>query len=388
MPGRHAAILLALTVLMTVLVVPPPASAVGCTTPCLVSATLDGADPGPGYKVTVLPNNPGGGEHQVLWSVTTDTDDPDLGAAARTGVWVITIDTGTVIPRVMFTHGGAVSVTRTVDGGGTYHATITANPILLTGGCDQDPWPWTCDSPASQQWDGYLDGTITDYGSWDDDAQRSAMWGMNFATNVAATSMPPEITSDATTGVDQLLIRLANAHLESDGITVFHGFVHLRIPNAFLRNAYGIDDPATLTSAGLDPELSGSGTGTVTVTPEADGTALLVDATNLTFSARTLRLHQGAIKPHRPTHLTAKRKAAHRAKLRFHASTARGSKVTGYKARCIGGSDKVLAKGHASPVKVKGLRAGVAYDCRVRATSKAGKSPWSHRVRVRRSAAA
>jgi hypothetical protein len=329
-----------------------------------------------------------GGENLLLWSVSSIATGNDLGAAARTDVWVITIDTGSVIPRVIFTHGGAVAVTRTDDGDGTYHATITASPILLTGGCDQSAWPWTCDSPASQQWDGYLDGTITDYGSWDDVAQRSAMWGMNFATNVAATSLPPEITSDATTGVDQLLIRLANAHLQSDGTTVFHGFVHLRIPNAFLRNAYGIDDPATLTSAGLDPELSGSGSGTVTVTPEADGAALLVDATNLTFSARTLRLHQGALKPHRPTQLTAKRKAAHRAKLRFHASTARGSKVTGYLARCVGGSDKVLAKRHGSPVKVKGLRAGVAYDCRVRATSKAGKSPWSHRVRVRKSAAA
>jgi hypothetical protein len=385
MPRRRAALLLALTLPMTALVAPPPASAVGCSAPCIDSVTLDGVDPGSGYIETATAYNPPGGEHQVLWSVTTDTGDQDLGAPARAGDWVIKINTGPVVPRVVFTHGGAVSVTRTdaPDVNGNYHVTIKASPIRLTGDCDQSTWPWTCDPTATKQWEGYLDGEITDYGSWDDVAQRSAMWGMNFSTNIAATSIPPEIAFDPTTGVDQLLIRLANPHYLKASTTEFHGFAHLRIPNSFLREAYGIDDPTTLTSAGLDPELGGTGSGTVTVTQEAGDGALLVDATGLTFSARTLRLHQGVIKPRRPTHLKAKRKAAHRAKLHFHASTARGSMVTGYKASCVAGSDKVTAKGHASPLKVTGLQAGVAYVCRVRAKSKAGKSHWSAHKHLR-----
>jgi Fibronectin type III domain len=380
---RRAALLLALTALTTTaLVAPPPASATSCTAPCIESFTVNGATPDPAYDVTVQPAG-ADGEHQLLWNVTK-SGDFELGAAARNDVFSFTIDTGTVVPRVAFTHGGDVAVTRTVDveHDGTYHVTITASPILLTGECNQSAWPWTCPSTATQQWDGYLDGEITDYGSWDDVAQRSAMWGMNFATNIAATSVPPEIASDPTTGVDQLLVRLANPHYESNGTTVFHGFVQLRIPNSFLREAYGIDDPTTLTSAGLDPELTGTG-GTVTVTQESGDAALLVDATGLTFSARTLRLHQGVIKPGKPTHLKAKRKAAHRAKLRFHASTARGSKVTGYKARCVAPSGKVKAKGHASPVKVTGLQAGVSYVCQVRAKSKAGKSHWSAHKHLR-----
>jgi Fibronectin type III domain len=384
---RRAALLLALTALTATLVgVPPAAAVVTCTAPCVDSVTVNGGALPSGYAVTAVANN-FDTEHQVLWNVTgPNSGDPyELGAAARDDTWVIKIDTGTVVPRVAFTHGDNVTIDRTADGDGSYHVTITASPEQLTGVCNQSSWPWTCPPTATQQWDGYLDGQLTDYGSWEDTAQRDAMYGMDFATNVAATSSPPEITGDASTGVDQLLIRLAAPHFLMDGTTVFHGFVHLRIPNAFLRNAYGIDDPATLTTAGLDPELSGSG-GTVTVTPESDGDALLVDATNLTFSARALRLHLGATQPRKPTGLRAKRKTAHKAKLHFHASVPRGSKVTGYQARCEArhSSAHVTAKGHRSPIKVTGLQSGVAYVCQVRAKSQAGKGPWSAKAKLKK----
>jgi hypothetical protein len=76
---------------------------------------------------------------------------------------------------------------------------------------------------------------------------------------MAATGLPPEIVNDPTTGAPQLLVRLANPHFRQDGSTVFHGFAHQRIPNAFLREVYAIDSPATLTTSGLAPVVTGRG---------------------------------------------------------------------------------------------------------------------------------
>jgi hypothetical protein len=258
--------------------------------------------------------------------------------------------------------------------------TITANPVLLVGTCDQTSWPWTCPSTADTQWDGYLDGELTDYQAWSDVAQRDSMYGMNYASNVSATSLPPEIVSDPTTGEQQILVRLANPHFEQDGTTVFEGFVHQRIPNAFLQTVYGIDDPSTLTSSGLTPVVSGTPTGTFSVTQESGGDAMLVDATDLTFSARKLLIHRGVVTPTVPIHVTAHRISTAGGRLGFTASKARGSRITGYAARCVHGTAVRTGSGKVSPVAVGQLKPGVGYQCRVKALSKDGPSVWSPAV--------
>ncbi len=268
------------------------------------------------------------------------------------------------------------------DGDGTYQVKISANPVLIVGDCDQRTWPWTCDHTATRQWDGYLDGQVTDYEAWVDPAQRASFYGMDFNSNISATGLPPEIVNDPTTGAEQILVRLANPHFQDDGVTVFHGFAHQRIPNAFLREVYGIDAPASLTTGGLSPVVSGSGPATTSVALEPGGGAVLVDVSDVTFSARILRINRGVITPTRPTDIHGARLGPAGGRLRFDPATPRGSQITGYQSRCVHNAHVVTTNGKASPLVVTGLHAGVPYDCRIRAKSKAGLGAPSASVRI------
>jgi hypothetical protein len=351
--------------------------------PCIVSASVNGTtvdETDTDYDLTLL-HSTAGGSNDLLWTVQREGggDPYELSpTGSLSDVWVITIDAGTIEPRVAFIHGDDVTVARAGN-----QITITASPITITGECDQGVWPWTCPGTATTQRDVYLDGSVTDYGVWDNVAQRKAMLGMNYATNVSATSLPPEIVNDPSTGEEQLLIRLANPHFQMDGSTVFTGFAHLRIPNAFLKKAYGVDDPATLTGSGLAPSVGGpsAGSGTATVAPDPAGGAMLVDITGLTFSHRLVRIKRGVITPTKPKDLRARRMGGSGAKLKFDPATARGSRIKRYEARCTQGSDVAVDRGRRSPLRVGGLGGG-SYTCRVRALSKAGPGKWSARDRI------
>ena len=208
---------------------------------------------------------------------------------------------------------------------------------------------------------------------------------MDFNTNIDSTSIPPQIVKDPDSGAQMIQLDLANAHyLKSEPTKVFKGFAHVRLPNAFLKEVYEVDSPATLTAAGLAPT---TGSGTVTVTDT--GSALAVDVENMTFSARRVKIKRGVITPRKPTSLAAKRTGANTAKLTFMAALPRGSKVTGHAARCVAvtGTHVVTDKELDGPPQyISGLRRGVAYDCKVRGLSKAGPGAWTAAVRVPKSA--
>ena len=382
MSRRRHGLLASLAVASTSLAVvaPGPASAAACGT--VESVLMDGAAVPVEYELSVTCDALGGSQ-DVRWNVTKNGS-YDLGAAARTQVWSMRIDTGNVVPRVTSTHGGAVTVERSRTGDGHWHVDISAKPVLMLGECDQSVSPWTCPSVATQQWDGLLSGEITDYGSWEDAAQRAAFYGMDFASNIAASTIPPQIVADSVSGADMISLELANPHfLKSDPTQVFKGYVKTRIPNAFLKEVYGVDSPASLTSAGLAPTLSGSGSGSLTVVDT--GTALVVYGTDMSFSRRVLRVHRGTITPTRPTGLTTRRTGSTTAKLSFTASKSRGAKVTGYQARCtarVGTHVVTDTETNTPPQYISGLRRGVAYDCKVRGTSKAGPGPYTAVVRL------
>jgi hypothetical protein len=353
--------------------------------PCVESASRNGVgitSSDPTWTVYIA-NITGTGSNDFQWMIWKNGGF-DLGAAALGDTWVIHIDTGTEVPRVAFTHGDNVTIDRALHGDGTYHVTVTATPVVMTGDCDQSSWPWTCPMVATREWSGYLDGEISDYGSWGDATERNSIYGMNYASDVAATGLPPQVVADPATGTQQIVIDLANPHFRMDGVTVFQGFVHQRIPNAFLHTVYGIDDPATLTGSGLVAAVSGSaaGSGTITVSQEPSGDAMLVDITGLTFSARKLRIERGVITPTRPTGVSAVRTSATAGKVRFTRSSARGSRIVGYAARCAHGSSVKTAVGPSSPIVVTGLSRGVPYSCQVKARSKAGVSLWSAAVNM------
>lgn len=362
--------------------------------PCISSMTINGADvrSSPDWGIVADSYSVGGSNEIAVNLVRMDEEGwhYELGSASRDDDVVIKVLTGSLVPRLVSGKAQDTSVVR-VGSGSAYEVTVSGTPVVVSGQCDQSSWPWTCpeftgtgDDP--EEWDGIFNFTVSDYGSWDDVAQRESFYGMNYFTNVAATSVPPEITEDPATGDPMLLIRMANRHYRSDGTTVVKGHGELRIPNAFLEEVYGIPDPATMTGSGLLPSLSGGGSGTVNAAQETGDTAMLVTYDNVEFSARKLRIRTGVITPARPKRLSAYRTTARRGTVGYSESTPRGAEVTGYAGRCVAvrGDDVETAavEGADTRMHFTGLRRGVAYDCKIRAKSKAGPSRWSKVVTI------
>lgn len=369
------------------------------TYPCIASASHDGA-----------PITPFAGEWSVSGRVFTFAGSPsrnvsvnflrngsfELGADTLDDTVAVTLRMGDLVPRVATGKGRDVVVTRTVTGAGDHELEVTGTPVVVSGQCDQSVWPWVCPEYAGspgvddpEEWVGLFGLDVTDYAEWDDVAQREAMYGLDYFTNVAATSVPPELVFDDA-GVGSLLIQMANRHYRSDLSTVVQGHGELRIPNAFLKQVYGIPNPATMTSGSLTSGLSGEPSGSLTVAQEPSGTAMRVVYDAVTFSARVLRVKRGVVVPTKPAGVLAQRVRARLGSVRFDAATPRGAKVRDYRVRCVArrgdhvvlGEDLATAGGERFRMKVSGLRVGVAYDCRARALSKAGPGPWSKAVRM------
>ena len=351
-------------------------------TPCIVSVSRDGAPVlanDPSWDVTLVPD-PSGASFDVRR--TSGGDVLDRGEPERDHVWSITLDTGTIVPRVAFGYARDFVVTRSRIGA-THRVTLTGEPVRVTDNaeCATGSWPWVCPERALDERTGYFAGGITDYASWTDVAQRESMYGMDLSTNVAVSSIPPEIVVDSSTGAEQLLLRLANQHEFPDG-TLFKGFAKVRIPNTFLREVYGIDDPASLTSSGLSAT---AGSGTTKVTQESGDDAMLVEATGMTFSTRTLTVRRGTVVPTRPKKVTAKRVSPHRARIGYKKARARGSAITGYAVRCDAVRSRHVARtiDKAPKTRIDRLVINKAYRCKVRAKSEAGPSKWSKKVKVK-----
>lgn len=355
----------------------------GDSPPCVQSAKRDGGPPitdstDPNWGVDFLVVSPG---HVMATVFNKAAGSEDLGSAELSHQWAVTIHVGTTVPRLVFATGDNVTVDR--GAGPDYHVTVTGTPVTETQGCDQSSWPWSCPDPPTDQFDAIFSAEITDYHEWQDVVQRNSMYGMNYWTNADAKDVPPQFGPDPGTGLNRIVLELANSHHYQDGTTVFTGFAHLRIPNSFLTTVYGIDNPATLTSAGIVP--SGAGPSASVSIAEGDGnTALFVDITGMTFSARRVTLNRGLITPTRPTSPRATRTATHRGRLSFTPSKPRGSRITGYRARCVSGSSAVSAVRASPPIVVTGLLKDRAYQCRIRARSKAGLGAWSVSVTMPR----
>jgi hypothetical protein len=362
-------------------------------TPCITSATRNGTEPliGPtefavtGTYVTPEPGDDDQSRYVHLNILSNTSEDPtDLGSAARSDTFSVTVDLGNkIVPRVATGKARDVTVTRTDNGDGTYAITVEGRPVRLDGQCDGNfncPEDGVGTADESQEWAAIWSADITDYASWEDAAQRNAMYGMNYFNNIAATSVPPEIEDD------HLLIRMANRHFREDGTTPVQGRAELRIPNAFLKEVYGIPDPGTMDGSSLVATGTATGPGTVTIAQESGKDAMKVLVDGITFSMRALRVKTGTITPTRPTQVSAMRLGERRGHLDSDPSNPRGATVTGYVGRCaaVRGDHVVTAVGEDTIVRVTGLRAGVAYDCRMRATSKAGPSNWSEAVRMGR----
>ena len=346
--------------------------------PCVVSATRNGVaitPSDPDWDVSATGYTSPKAEHLVLWSVgsTHTTGSYQSMGPSEAGVpWTVTVNAGTHSVRAFDEFGDDIAVTTTANGDGTSNVTIAGVPVTTPVNDECHPvTPVSCPFRSGQDVT-ILQGEIGDFQQWSDASQWNDFTGLNLWTNVEETNIPPTISGTPLTITEDP----TNSHELSDG-TVFQGFWHAVLPNAFLVDM-GIDDPSTLDPTGVATSI---GSGTVHVTPGPASTR--IDITGITFSNRTLKVKRGTITPTTPTVVHTRRAAAHRAAVGFTKSKRRGSKIAYYQARCVApGQVTRTGTAKAAPVAVGQLVTGVAYTCSVRAKAKAGYSAWSKGKRV------
>jgi hypothetical protein len=322
----------------------------------------------------------------VQWSVQPKTAD-DLSAALG-DTFSITIKTN-VNQREMDGFGAAMTYARSGPSSGEYTVTLTGQPVSVTDqdGCTFPPGGPTCTPVAPGPSSVILQGEISDYNykSYNDLSNYPAGFvasfdGMEMWTNIAETGLPPELVQ--VNGQNELQIQLTDHH-EDNNLAVVHGDFYLRIPAAFLSTYWGINDPSTLATDGLNASI-GAGGGTLTVTVEPGNAAVDVQISNMTFSRRHLKIKLGVVTPRAPTHVKAVRTGGSTARVTFKKSKPRGQKVNGYRLSCKPAYGKtVTAKSRRSPLLVKTLVSGQAYTCRLRGHSKAGYGLLSSKFSIR-----
>jgi hypothetical protein len=339
--------------------------------PCVVAATRNGVaitqgDPTYSVFATGVQSN---GEFQTLWGINDALIGGSFATLAPGDVGVpfsITINVGKHPPRAVEEYAGDETSSNTFDSvTGEWTVTVSGTAVLQGVNADCNAVTWSCPFNDNNTIVAFQ-GEIDDFQQWPNPAQWNDFNGLEQWTNVELTETPPEITGNPLTITEQL----GNSH-ELNG-TVFQGFWDAVLPNAFLVDM-GINDPSTLTSAGISASV---GTGTVTVTPGPNSAQISI--TGITFSPRTVHIKRGSITPNAPTRLIVRRASATLAYLNFQKARPRGSFVRSYQGRCLAAHHPTLyGTGTGSPVKVTGLIRGVNYICQVRAKASVGYGGWS-----------
>ena len=306
--------------------------------------------------------NPGDPTVWFNFNIYDETGAPNL---TPTDDYEITLNLGPGFTGETFARGHDVLVTRSTDLAGNALFTFAQNPVRTAD--DSCTGAGVCLMTATRTQPGYLDGWVDSLGYLDDPADAAAMRGFDLASNADFVSSPLELDY----ATNSIVLRVANAHFESDGVTPFIGSAEFKLPFPMLRRLYLVDDPASLTASAFSVTGAGPAASRV-VTVDPTGHTVYVQLEGLTFSKRTLRI-SGDMTPRRPRELRAVRRSASRGVLRFKPALPRGSKVRGYVAKCVSaGGHVVRGSGLDSPLVVTGLFAGTRYTCSVRAKSRAG----------------
>jgi hypothetical protein len=340
--------------------------------PCVVSASRNGVaitESDPTYAVSAAGSLQSDGEFLTQWGIA-DAQVPGPYASLAPGdvgvPFSITINVGTHPPRVADEYAGGASVVDTYNSGnGTWNVTVSGTAVEQGVNADCNAVTWTCPANETNTIVAFQ-GEVGDWQQWPDQSQWNDFSGLHQWTNAELTEIPPQITGNPLTITEEI----GNSH-ELNG-QVFEGFWSAVLPNAFLVDM-GINDPATLTSAGISASV---GTGTVTVTPGPASTEIAI--TGITFSPRKVRIKRGTITPNAPAGLKTSRTSATVARLTFRAARPRGSYVRSYQGRCLAPHHTTrYGTASRSPVTVRSLARGVSYLCQVRAKSAVGYGRWS-----------
>lgn len=357
--------------------------------PCIVSLTRDGVpitSADPDYAVTVSSLTDPTGTWQANWWVYSSALGDRLPPGDAAATFVVTVDVRTHIPRFSFNHSTHGTVVRSVDpGSGDHLVTLTASPVTITQGCDGSG---VCPAVPVSDLSPNLDGWIYDPVWYADQGVPASAWNnASMWTNVDWTEFPPQATTSS------IVLNVANSHVQIDGTTPVQGFVYEDLPYALVKYVLGIDDPYALVGGGVLGSVSGTGSGTVAVTVDDTAALVHVAATNLSFSKRAVVVRRGVIVPRAGVVRAATRTPSRRTLVRVSvaAGISRGSRVTGYQARCyrlVGTAKTSVRTGYTKAgagllVKVANVSTYGTRYCQVRVGSRAGYGPWSKPVRAR-----
>lgn len=172
---------------------------------------------------------------------------------------------------------------------------------------------------------------------------------------------------------NQLVVKLANPHLDEDGNEITDGNYSALIPNAYLIGSLNVPDPSTLTANSfVVTKTYGSGSTRVPIglTVEPGGVRIRIDP--ISFSKPTYKLSPKPKPPGKPR-LVSVTKYPGAARSAFHAPLADGGrKIDMYQARChkAGGAWKYKF-GTRSPITLTSMPPGTVY-CQVRAHNAVG----------------
>ncbi len=351
---------------------PMPACGGSVVQECVVSVTRNGASvaisrsPSDPYVTFASLSKPG--IHPVSWPSASVVVNGAAGGSSidldPADTWTVVLNTGALRPVQVFGRMQDIAVVRGGNALTGYTVSVTGRPVRMAftdSGCGGTG---ACPPTADHLNAGAFDFDVNDATYFTDPLDRAAVNGFDFAASTDWVSSPPQLDFATNT----IRIDVANSHFEPGGTAVFTGGAELKLPDAMLRRLYDVDDPATLTASAFSVATGAPGA-TTTVTRLAD--AVLVRISGLTFSRRILRV-VGRPVPAGPRRVTARRLTSSRGRIAFLPARARGSKVRKYVATCRSGPHVVTAQSLRSPVTVAGLRAGRAYRCGVRASSRAG----------------
>ncbi|GAB4010863.1 fibronectin type III domain-containing protein [Nocardioides ultimimeridianus] len=368
----------------------------GVAKPCIESFTyndtvMTAADP---MDLTVTHFTDPGYGRTFTFSVQPDGSAPIPATLAAGDTVSFVLDTGAQHTDYIsgFEHQSDVDVWQDATSG-DWMLRVTGSAVRVGSGCnDAAAWPWPC--PTVSAGDSvYFEGDVTAY----DAVTNQDFVGFYAGTNVTYNGI---FMDQDSTGAKFLEMEAVAPQYFDDGTTPVHGSVHFRVPNVMLREDFGIPDPSTMTSGSMTGTVNGSAA-TFVIAQDPDGGGMYIDVSGFTFAPatstarmrttltrvkRTIKVRVGTIKPTKPVITKAKRVSGRRIWLTHTLAKPRGAKVTGYVAQCVNGSSVLTgtAAATATGIGVGGLRAAKAYDCRVAATSKAGRSAWSTWVHVRR----
>jgi hypothetical protein len=176
-------------------------------------------------------------------------------------------------------------------------------------------------------------------------------------------------------GHNSLVMRMANPHLKSPGVTATGSF-QTRIPDAMLIDELNVPDPGALTAKSLTVVRTGSGSVPITLT-RVKG-AIDIRVKGITFSTPEYSIHPKPSAPGSPRWGSLKRVTRHHVKVSFRAPRANGgAPIQKYAARCRRGTGAWhTTTGTGSPITVGSVPTGKV-SCRVRAHNHVGWGPWS-----------